>query len=203
MVPTSTVNTNPVEFLKAWLELPKPPTTQARNGIEIKNEWRLTNYLRDQLDLGNRFTITDVTREPTLNRIGVCFNTSSNLYTDEAARLDNTRDLLQISAGRPLIIEVLNDAYGSTIQMTPSTIEKVATAIFIIYDGQIYRADLTANINLLYAIYSEFYFVKFGGLSTVEGELRQPIPNSRLALFYKPSSFEELLRKYNAYKVHQ
>lgn len=202
MVPATTINTNPLEFIKAWLELPKPKTTPSRYGTRIDESFKLTQYLQRELDLMNHFTITDVAREPTLNRIGICYNTKSNEYTDHAARVDITRDLLQIAAPRPVILELLVDTYGSTIQMTPSTIEKVATAIFIVFDGYIYRADQVANINLLYAVYSEFYFLKFGGLATADGEFRQPVPGSKLALFYNPNTYLELLRKYNAYKIH-
>lgn len=196
MIPEIKVATNPLEFYKCFMELPKPPANHKRPGKELSEHINLSYYIADDLSLGKYFTVTHVEREPTLNRVSVCFNTTDGIYTDHAARLDNKRDIKMISNGRPLIVEVVREVYGNSLQMTPATVQLAVEAIYVIYNGCIYRADKAANINLLYAIYSEFYFLKFGGLKTEDGEFRQSVTGSRLAFFYKPDYFDKLMTKY-------
>lgn len=196
MIPEIKVATNPLEYYKSFLDLPKPPANNVNQGKSLHENFKLSSMLGELLSLGKCFTITNVEREPTLNRISVSYNHSSGNYTDHAARLDNFKEIKNLSYGRPLIIEVLDDKFGNSLQMTAATTQMACLGIFVIYNGYIYRADPTANINLLYAIYSELYFLKFGGLPTEEDEYRQAIPGSRMAFFYKPNRFEELMMKY-------
>lgn len=196
MIPEIKVATNPLEYFKSFLDLPKPPANNVNRGRSLDENFKLSSTLGELLNLGKNFTITNVEREPTLNRVSVSYNHTNSNYTDHAARLDDFKEIKNLSYGRPLIIEVLEDKFGNSLQMTAATTQMACTGIFIIYNGSIYRADKTANINLLYAIYSELYFLKFSGLVTEDGEYRQAIRGSRMAFFYKPSHFDELMKKY-------
>lgn len=196
MIPLVQVSTNPIEYYKAFLDMPKPPVNNRVVGKELDQYVKLSTYIANHLNINKNFTISNVEREPTLNRVSVCFNRSSNEYTDHALRLDDTREIAQLSTGRPLVIEVLDDSYGNSFQMTPATGQAMLPAIFIVFNGCIYLAHKTANINLLYALYSELYFLKFGGLPVEDGEFRAPIKGSRMAFFYKTKTFEDLLTKY-------
>lgn len=197
MIPEITTDTKPIEFYKAFNDMCKPPTNHLRQGTSITDSWfNLSRHIGDDLQLGRYLTITDVQREPVLNRLSVCFDTTTGDYTDHAGRLDDMREIKNLSNGRPLIIEVTNAAHGSSLYMTPATVQMVAAGIYIVYNGKIYRADKVNNINLLYAIYSEFYFLKFSGNKTEDGEFRSCPKHTRLAFFYKPENFNKIMTKY-------
>lgn len=198
MIPVVKQDLNPVEYYKGFNDMNKPPQNNVRQGTAITDSFfKLTKFLRDGMDIsGGDFSITKVLRDPFFNRVSINYTLDTNLYTDHAAQLDDARELRQLSEVRPLILEICHDSIGSSLYMTPATAQMTMRAFYIIYDGYIYRADKVNNINLLYAIYSELYFLKFNGLETEEGEQRVMIDRTRLALFFKPQTFNVLLDKY-------